>query len=235
MIKHTVHSFDDDLKKLSSMITKMGGQVESQLATALTMIESPSKSVATKIINDDAKIDQQEKKINDFAIEMIALRQPLAADLREITSAIKIAANLERIGDLAKHIASLISNSMPNKFPYNISSGIHNMGKLSLRQLGGALDAFARADKQIALHVWQGDKELDDLYNSLLRETMTYILEDTKLITQCVNMLFTAKYIERAGDHATSIAEHILYAITGNTPSDRPKGAKPVRKTKKKS
>lgn len=225
MTKHIVHSFDDELKQLNAMIFQMGGLAEAQMASALAMIKSPDPEAAQKIVIDDAKIDKQEIKINEFAVSLIARRQPMATDLREITSAFKIAADLERIGDIAKHIATLLADIHPD-MPRDVSAGIRHMGTLALKQIGDALDAFSERDETKALLVWQSDRELDELYNSMLRETITYIMEEPKLISHCVDLLFAAKYIERAGDHTTNIAEHILYILKGKMPLDRPKGKK---------
>lgn len=225
MSQHTVHSFDNELKKLSAMISQMGGAAEAQMASALTMLQSPDPELADKIVQEDKKIDIQEMEINDYAVQLIARRQPLAKDLREITAAFKIASDLERIGDLAKHITHLIAEIQIN-LPRPVSAGIRHMGHLALKQMGDTLDAFSQLDKDKALAVWKADRNLDELYNSMIREAITYILEEPKLTSYYVDLLFAAKYIERIGDHTTNIAEHIIYILTGTMPTDRPKGNK---------
>lgn len=221
--KHIVHSFDDELKQLSAMIFKMGGLVEAQVAGALTIIKNPDPAMAKKIRAEDKKIDASEMEINNFAYTMIARRQPMAQDLRSIICTFKIATDLERIGDIAAHVATLISDNLAD-LPRNMNSGIRHMGKLLLKQVGDSLDAFSNNDEQKALIVWQGDQELDDLYHSVLRETMTYVMEEPKLISKAIDVIFVAKYIERAGDHITSIAENVVYIKTGKMLTDRPKG-----------
>ena len=221
--KHTVQSFDDELTQLRSLITEMGGLAEAQMHKALTIIESHDHNIAKKVIMDDKKIDSLEMEIHNFVIHLIARRQPMASDLREIISAIKISTDLERIGDLAEHVAQLM-DEVDLSMPRVVSSSLKHMARLALQQIKDVLDAFSHRDQAKAQQVWEGDIELDELYNSTIRELLTYMLENQKAMSFSMLLFFAAKYIERVGDHATNIAETIIYMMTNDLPADRPKG-----------
>lgn len=224
--RHTVKSFQEELDLLAANIAQMGGLAEAQLSAALDAVARRDMQLAERTILEDRRIDALETGIEDHAIRMIALRQPMAADLREAVVAIKISTDLERIGDLAKNIAKR-TMVLRNDFEgaNRLIRGISRMGHLAQRQLKQVLDAYSGRDVRIAMDVWRDDEEIDAMYNSIFRELLTYMMEDPRTIGVSTHLLFIAKNIERIGDHATNIAETILYLVTGERVSDaRPKG-----------
>ena len=226
--RHTVRAFDEDLTELSNLIMQMGGLAEQQMAKALEVMQNPSPAKTKKIIQDDKAIDELELAIDNHVVQLLTRRQPMARDLRETIAALKVSSDLERIGDIAKHVAQL-SSEIPLSLPRELSNGLAHMGKRALKQIKDALDAYGERDAQKAFSVWEGDQELDKLYNATIREMLTYMLEDHQAISSCIDLLFAAKYIERAGDHSTNIAETIIFVSTGEPPPDRPKGKKTSR------
>ena len=201
----------------------MGGLAEEQLARAVDALVKHDLETADDIIQTDDKIDALELEIEESAILIIAKRQPMALDLREIMVSIRIASDLERIGDLAKNIAKR-THAIPEDYPPRIMNGLARMGRLALGQLKDVLDAFAQKNEAKALDVWRSDEEIDALYNSIFRELLTYMMEDPRTIGLCTHLLFGAKNIERIGDHATNIAENIYYLVHGKALKDeRPK------------
>jgi len=220
---HTVKGFDEDLRQLRSLISQMGGQAEAQIRDAVGALIQRDVDRAHEVISNDARIDQLELDAEKLAITTIALRQPLADDLREVVAALKISSVIERIGDYAKNIAkrSTVLSGMPRVEPMVI---VPEMARLAALMLTEVLDAYAARDLQRARRVWQTDKELDDLYTSLFRSLLTYMVEQPGQITACTHLLFVAKNLERIGDHATNIAEIVQYIVTGAYPDDaRPK------------
>lgn len=223
MNEHTVKKFDEELTALKNMIAQMGGLAEEQLARSIDALTRHDVEAADQIILTDDEIDALELQIEEKAILMIAKRQPMALDLREIMVSIRIASDLERIGDLAKNIAKRI-HAIEDDHPRRIMAGLVRMGRLALRQLKAVLDAHAQRDESKALDVWRGDEEIDALYNSIFRELLTYMMEDPRTIGVCTHLLFGAKNIERIGDHATNIAENIYYLAHGKPlKEERPK------------
>lgn len=223
MADHIVSAFDEDLEMLNRSIAQMGGLAEEQLAASVDALVRNDLDLAKKVIDDDVKIDELEREIEEKAILTIAKRQPVALDLRQVMTAIRIASDLERIGDLAKNISKR-SSSMSDDRPKKIISGLKSMGKLALNQLKNVLDAYVQRDSEKARQVWEDDEELDAMYNSVFRELLTYMMEDPRNIGICTHLLFGAKNIERIGDHATNIAENVHYLVHG-VPliEDRPK------------
>lgn len=223
MADHIVSAFDEDLEVLNRKIAQMGGLAEEQLAASVDALVRNDLELAKKVIDDDVKIDDLEREIEEKAILTIAKRQPVALDLRQVMTAIRIASDLERIGDLAKNISKR-SSSMSDDRPKKIISGLKSMGKLALNQLKNVLDAYVQRDSEKARQVWEDDEELDAMYNSVFRELLTYMMEDPRNIGICTHLLFGAKNIERIGDHATNIAENVHYLVHG-VPliEDRPK------------
>jgi phosphate transport system protein len=221
---HIVRAYDDELNDQAQKIAEMGGLAEQQLADSVTALVSGNIELAQRVIAADQRIDKLQRQIEEVAIQLIARRQPMAQDLREIVAAIHIANDLERIGDLAKNTAKRVL-AIEGKFGSpRLVAGVQHMAELSLAQLKNVLDAFASRDLQAALAVWERDGEIDALYTSLFRELLTYMMEDPRTITLCTHLLFCAKNIERIGDHATNIAETLHYLITGQTLTDeRPK------------
>ncbi len=223
MNEHIVKSFSEQLEALSNSIAQMGGLTEAQLANAIEAIARRDTKLAETAIANDQRVDRLQHTVEDQALKVLALRQPMAVDLRNTLAAIKIANELERIGDLAKNIGkrAMVLNREP---PIKLSQSLGRMGRQALRQLKGVLDAYSDRDAEAAKNVWRGDEEIDELYNSLFRELLTYMMEDPRMIGLCTHLLFVAKNLERAGDHATNIAETVHYMVTGNYLSpDRPK------------
>jgi phosphate transport system protein len=223
---HTVKSFQEELDVLATSIAQMGGLTEAQLTSAIESVSRRDMDLAERTVRADRRIDLIEQEIETRAVRVIALRQPMASDLREAIAAIKISTDLERIGDLAKNIAKralVIQGDFET--PVRLIQGIARMGRLAQGQLKLVLDAFSNRDAQIAMDVWRGDEEIDEMYNSVFRELLTYMMEDPRMIGVCTHLLFIAKNIERIGDHATNIAETVHYVVTGEyVPDDRPKG-----------
>jgi phosphate transport system protein len=221
--EHIVSAFEDELTSLGRKIAIMGGLVEQQLIKAIDALSERDLELPEQVVESDKQIDTLETEIEEQAILTIARRQPMALDLRQIMMAIKIASDLERIGDLAKNIAKRTQavNSNP---PKRILHSFKHMAMLALEQLKSVLDAYAQNDAAGALEVWRQDEEIDSLYNSVFRELLTYMMEDPRMISMCTHLLFGAKNIERIGDHATNIAENVHYLSTGEMISDqRPK------------
>ncbi len=222
--EHIVKSFADELELLSADIAHMGGLAEQQLAQAIEAVAQRDSALAEKTISDDARIDELEIQIETNGIRVLALRQPMALDLREVVSAIKISSDLERVGDLSKNIGkrALVLN---REEPVRLTKGLTHMGRMALTQLKDVLDAFSARNAEQATAVWRRDEEIDELYNSLFRELLTYMMEDPRTIGLCTHLLFVAKNLERIGDHATNIAEIVYYLVVGTRLDDeRPKG-----------
>jgi phosphate transport system protein len=222
--KRIVTSFEVDLKKLRDMIAGMGGLVERAVADATVALLEHDPEMASSVVGMDPKIDAEEHAIEQFAVRLLALRQPVADDLRQVVAALKVITDLERIGDYAANIAK--RSLVINKVSVNMSlSGLTQMARLAQQNLKTVIDAVGEADPQKAITVWRADQMVDDLYNTIFRELITYMMEDARNITACTHLLFIAKNLERIGDHATNIAELTYYAVTGDSlPDFRPKG-----------
>ena len=223
MSEHIVKSFTEQLEALSNSVAQMGGLAEAQFANAIEAIAKRDGKLAETAIGTDDRVDRIQQTIEDLALKLLALRQPMAVDLRTTLAAIKIAYELERIGDLAKNIGkrALVLNREP---PIRLTQSLARMGRQSLTQLKMVLDAYSDRDAEAAKNVWRHDEEIDELYNSLFRELLTYMMEDPRTIGLCTHLLFVAKNIERAGDHATNIAETVYHMVTGTyLRVDRPK------------
>ena len=221
--RHIVSAFDDDLRAISSRIAEMGGLAEEQLGQAIEALANRDSEMAEEVIRQDKGLDRMETDLEQSAIQVIALRQPMAGDLREVLAAFKIASALERIGDLAKNVAkrTLVLNQSP---PLRVISSITRMGKQAQALMTDALDAYAARDVARATAVWKRDIEIDEMHNSIFRELITYMMEDPRTIGLCSHLLFVVKNFERIGDHTTFIAEMTCYAAEGRQPGDqRPK------------
>ncbi|MGF1445967.1 MAG: phosphate signaling complex protein PhoU [Pikeienuella sp.] len=224
MSKHIVTAFDAELQTISTRISEMGGLAEEQLSQALEAIRDRDSELAAEVVAADARLDRLEVKFEELAIQTLALRQPMAKDLREVVAAIKIASTLERIGDLAKNIARRATYLNENQ-PIKVSSSIVRMGTQTRLLVSEVLDAYAARDTALAVSVWSRDVDIDETYNSIFRELITYMMEDPHLIGLCSQLLFVAKNLERIGDHATFIAEMIYFVVEGKPLTDsRPKG-----------
>lgn len=224
MSDHTVKSYDEELKQLHEDILRMGGIAESQFASAMQAVSKRDADIAAETVRGDNKIDELNHVIDKRVVHMLALRQPMASDLREIVSSLKIAVDIERIGDYSANIAKR-AIAMAELRPIKPISGIPRMGLLVQRLIKDVLDAYNGRDAEMAMKVWARDEEVDDMYNSLFRETLTYMMEDPRNITPCTHLLFIAKNIERIGDHATNIAETVYFVVHGTRiDANRPKG-----------
>ncbi len=225
MANHIVKSYDAELSEIDRMTAGMGGHAEKLLADAFAALERRDPRLAELAAASDRIIDDLERKLQERTIALIAKRQPMANDLRHVMTVLKIAGDLERIGDLAKNIAKRALAIAGESHPKPLMSGLRHMTELALRQLKDVLDAFGARDGEKAMTVWRGDVGLDALYNSVFRELLTYMMEDPRNIGLCTHLLFAAKNIERIGDHTTNIAENIHFLVTGRTLVDsRPKG-----------
>ena len=234
--QHIMRSFDEELKFLANQIAGMGGHAERMVEQAVTALVNSDTGLAAKVIADDAFLDEKQREIDEKAVIIIAKRQPMAGDLREIVGAIRISADLERVGDLGKNIAKRVSAVSETRQPVRLFRGLEALSDLALTQLKGVLDAYAtRSADKIAL-VRDRDEQIDAMYTSLFRELLTYMMEDPRNITACTQLLFCAKNIERIGDHATNIAETVFHIVTGaQMPMERPKEDKSHRVTAEES
>jgi phosphate transport system protein len=222
--KHIVTSFEADLKKLRDMIANMGGLVERAVANATTALLSHDPELAARVIESDGSIDAEQQNVEQFAVRLLALRQPVADDLRQVIQALKVVTDLERMGDYAANIAkrSIVINQVASNFPL---AGLAQMALLVQQNLKASIDTVGEVDPQKAILVWRADQMVDDLYNTIFRELITYMMEDPRNISACTHLMFIAKNLERIGDHTTNIAELTYYAVTGQTlPDYRPKG-----------
>lgn len=224
MSGHIVHSFDVELQNLRRSISEMGGIAETMLSDATASLAQRNTSLAQSVIAADGRLDALQREIEERGILTIARRQPLAIDLREIISAIRISGDLERTGDLAKNIGKRVLVIGNELRPQKVVVGVQHISDLALAQLKDVLDAYAQNDAPAALEVWKRDGDIDALHNSLFRELLTYMMEDSRNITFCTHLLFCTKNIERIGDHTTNIAETIHYLVTGEAlTAERPK------------
>ena len=215
MNEHIVRSYEEELNSLAAECVRMGGLTEAQVADAVSAVVKRNQDLAAQVVSRDDKLDEAERDIERKTIRLIALRQPVADDLRRAVAAMKVANNLERCGDLAKNIAKRTLVIVESDPLTPLTRSIERMGKLVLGRLSSVLDAYSRSDLERALAVWSQDDEVDEHYNSLFRELLTYMMGDPRTITACAHMLFVAKNLERIGDHATNIAEIVHYQITG--------------------
>ena len=224
MSEHIVKAYGEELSHLSAEVARMGGLAEAEVADAIDTVTRRDLTLAQSVIERDLKLDALNAEIERKAIRLIALRQPVAQDLRRAVSAMKFAMQLERCGDLAKNIAKrgvVLAESEPLT---PLTRSIERMGKLVTGRLRDVLDAYTSSEVERAVAVWTRDDEIDEHYDSIFRELLTYMMGDPRTITACAHLLFIAKNLERIGDHATNIAEIVHYQITGeDMPADRPK------------
>jgi phosphate transport system protein len=222
--EHIVKSFEQELNRLRTLITDMGGLVESQVAQACNAVIEKDSGAASRAVESDPKVDAFEREVEQFVIRLLALRQPMAQDLRLIVASLKITGDLERIGDYAANVAkrSLVLDQF--SLPYTLT-GLAHMSLLVQENLKTVIDAVGEGDTAKALQVWRSDEVIDEIYNALFRELITYMMEDPRNITPCAHLLFIAKNLERIGDHATNVAETVYYAVKGEPlTGSRPKG-----------
>jgi phosphate transport system protein len=221
---HIVKSYEQELKRLADLMAEMGGLVESQMALAAQAVVQQDGAAAARAIEIDPRVDALEREVEQFVIRLLALRQPVANDLRKIVAALKITSDLERIGDYSANVAKRSMILAQFKMPYSLT-GIAHMARMVQENLKAVIDAVSDTDAAKAIAVWRSDQAVDDIYNTIFRELITYMIEDPRNITPCTHLLFIAKNLERIGDHATNIAEKVHYTATGETlPETRPKG-----------
>ncbi|MGB8273981.1 MAG: phosphate signaling complex protein PhoU [Alphaproteobacteria bacterium] len=226
--KHIVKAYDEELKHLNNTIMEMGGLAETQIASAIQAIVKRDSDLAAQVVEGDEQVDEMEHEVASFSVRLLALRQPMASDLRNIVVALKVSSDIERIADYAVNVAkrAFALNVAPSVTPV---IRIPRMGRLVQRMVKDVLDAYAERDVDKAMNVWAHDKDIDDMYDSLFRELLTYMMEDPRSISACTHLLFIAKNIERIGDHATNIAENIYYLVHGRPwHKARPKGAEAI-------
>ena len=229
---HIVSAYDEELKFLARKIAAMGGQAERMVDQAVAALVNGDPELGQRVVQDDLMLDEAEREVDDKAILIIARRQPMATDLREIIGAIRISADLERVGDLGKNIAKRVAAVAEGRQPTSLFRGLEALAELALTQLKEVLDVYASRSVEKIGFVRDRDEQIDAMYTSLFRELLTYMMEDPRNITPCTHLLFVAKNIERIGDHATNIAETIYYIVTGEQmPPERPKEDKSHRVT----
>jgi len=224
MNEHAHRSFDAELDRLRDLLARMGGSVEQAVADSTRALLRRDTAAAAQVIERDPLIDALERDIEQLAVRLLALRQPVADDLRLVVGSMKIASDLERIGDLAANAAkrSIVLSQLA---PVGSLNGFQRIGHLVLEMLKDALDALIERDISRADDVWSRDEAVDEIYNGMFRELLTYMMEDPRNITACTHLLFIAKNMERIGDHSTNIAETVHYALSGSLISaERPKG-----------
>ena len=222
--EHIVKSFEQELVRLGDLIARMGGLVESEVALSSAAVVDRDTTAATRAVEMDPQVDALEREVERFAIRLLALRQPMASDLRRIVAALKITAALERIGDYAVNAAKRSMVLSQSSLAFSMT-GLGSMARMVQQNLKTVIDAASENDPAKAIEVWRSDRLIDDLYTAIFRELITYMMEDPRNITPCTHLLFIAKNLERIGDHATNIAETVYYAATGEVlPDERPKG-----------
>ena len=222
--EHIMKSYDEELGRLNKTIVEMGGLAESQLAAAIEAVAKRDSELAAQVVEGDAKVDELEHEADNLAVRLLALRQPMARDLREIFAALKIGSDLERICDYAANVAKR-AIALAQTPPIQPVHALPRMGTLALALVKDVIDAYVERDADKALAVWLRDEELDEMYTSLFRELLTYMIEDPRNITACTHLLFIAKNLERIGDHTTNIAETLYFLVHGTPLAQvRPKG-----------
>jgi phosphate transport system protein len=226
---HIAAAFDRDLESVQALLMKMGGLVEESIREATKALKDRDLELADKVRKGDKDIDALEERINMDCARILALRQPAASDLRTVLTVMKVATNLERIGDYAKNIAKRTA-VLAQLHPIEGASGaVKRMAQEVRHMLSDALDAYIRRDAGLADEVRHRDLEVDQMYNALFREFLTFMMEDPRNITACMHLHFIAKNIERAGDHVTAVADQVVYLATGEMPEEaRPKGTAAV-------
>ncbi len=223
--QHIVHAYDEELEALGRKIAEMGGLAEKMLSDAMDSLVDYDARLAQTTVDSDLRLDILQREIEELGVLTIARRQPVAVDLREIIAAIRISADLERVGDLAKNIAKRAIKTHSDLQVPRATVGLRSMHEAAAILLKDVLDAYAQRDAERARNVWTHDAELDSLHDSVFRDLLTFMMEDPRNITFCTHLLFVSKNIERIGDHATNIAETVIYLVTGEAlPLERPKG-----------
>ena len=225
--EHTVKAFDDDINRLRGLISEMGGRAELAMTRAMVALNTGDLAIAAEVIRDDVRIDALEAEVERLAVEVIALRAPMADDLRELIASLKIVSVVERIGDYSKNIAKRVAQLNESRSIEAIPL-LMSMSELVTGLVRDSLDSFARRDAELAKNVTVRDRAVDDFYNSIFRALVTFMMENPRSISESAHLLFVAKNLERIGDHATNIAEMVHYVVTGTRLEDREKGEDPT-------
>jgi phosphate transport system protein len=223
MPEHTVRSYEEELRRLRDMILRMGGLAERQVAESGEALVERDSDLAAEVVQRDAQLDALEREVEALCVRLLALRQPMGADLRLIVAAMKICHDLERIGDYARSAAkrAIVLSQQPSLGSMN---GFVRMTEMVQANLRGAIDALVHEDAAKAEEIWASDEPVDEIYNGIFREMLTHMMEDPRNITAATHLLFIAKNLERIGDHATNIAETVRYAVSGTAlEEERPK------------
>jgi len=222
--EHIVHSYDQELRELNNTVARMGGMAEAMLSQAIKAVVQRDSELAAQIVESDSEVDALEQEIDERCLRLLALRQPMALDLREILAALKISSDLERIADYGANVAKR-AIALSQTQVVKPQHAIPRMAHLAQGMIKDILDAFIQRDAEKAREVWERDEEVDEMYTSLFRELLTYMMEDPRSISSCTHLLFIAKNIERIGDHATNIGETIDFLVHGShSLGERPKG-----------
>lgn len=221
--EHTTSVFDEDIAALQNKVLAMGGLVETAIDNAARALESRDEELAGQVIEGDGAIDTLEDEVNQMVLRFIALRQPAAGDLRVVLTMIRVAADLERLGDYAKNLAKRVSVLSRSETIDGASTSLRRQGRAVRTMLRDALTALARSDVKLAREVIDRDVEVDQMNNAMFREYLTHMMEDPRSITICMHLLFIAKNLERMGDHVTEICEQVIYLVTAERLSGRPK------------
>ncbi|MGF7168624.1 phosphate transport system protein [Sphingobium xanthum] len=222
MTEHTVKAFDDDINALRALIAEMGGLTEDAIDNAMKALSTRNVELARTVVAGDARIDELDAHIERLVVQTIALRAPLADDLREIIAVLKISGIVERMADYAKNIAKRVETVTAQSRMEPLAL-LPSMAQIAREMVKSALDAFAARDAKLALAVIERDRAVDDFYNSIFRTMVTFMMENQKMISESAHVLFIAKNLERIGDHATNIAEMVHYVATGEKPPEREK------------
>ncbi|SMH57180.1 phosphate signaling complex protein PhoU [Mesorhizobium australicum] len=224
MGEHTVTSFDEELEHIDRLIRDMGDLAGSMLAGSTRALLTSDNALAQRVVSDDAIMDAKQRELDDASVTLIAKRQPMAQDLRAVVGAIRMAADLERVGDLAKNIAKRVGAVGQTSTPRNLSHSIDTMATLVLEQVNKVIGHYVARDAEALKTLRADDEKIDIQYTAVFRELLTYMMEDPRNITACTHLLFCAKNLERIGDHVTNIAENAYYVMTGTLlPANRPK------------
>ncbi len=222
--EHTVRAYDAELRSLDAMVAQMGGMAEHALGQAIDALLKRNPDLAGVTLEKDKDIDRLERLVDEHGVLILIRRQPVASDLRQVMTAIRVAGDLERIGDLAKNIAKRAITIAGEQQPKQVMAGFKHIGEAALRQLKEVLDAYSQYDAEAAVRVWQRDQEIDAMYNSLYSELLQAMMEEPQRAGLYAHLLFSAKNIERIGDHATNVAETVYYLIHGKVlEEERPK------------
>src|SRR5688500_3108754 len=219
---HTLKAFDEDIERLRALSSQMGGLAEHAIGEAMRCLTQRDVEGAQRVVENDKKLDALEIETERRAVQLIALRAPMAGDLRDVVAALKISGVVERIGDYAKNIAKRVP-LLEGAGKIEPLALLPEMARIATGMVHDVLDAFVQRDEEMAVQVWERDSAVDDFYDSIFRTLLTHMMENPQNIGQSAHLLFVAKHLERIGDHATNIAEMVYYAATGNHMADKPR------------